>query len=226
LEGKMKGFSGESVHRCKCFGEDDGRDGSWFACPPDLCEADALLARAEAAEAERNEATAMNRMNIGIRKQAEARVTELESEMLDKNRIAVEAQTERDRVLGAYRRENDGRLAAEAEVARLKHNNEYGARVEHDLRTEVARLTQGIGLLDDEAESLGREADRLREALDEAIACLQRVVEADRDDSRMGHPNAGDSCIGACIGLDVMPWLDQRGKLLPFVARAALGEDA
>ena len=61
---------------------------------------------------------------------------------------------------------------------------------------------------------------------DETIACLQRVVEADRDDSRMGHPNAGDSCIGACIALDVMPWLDQRGKLLPFVARAALGEDA
>jgi hypothetical protein len=52
LEGKMKGFSGESVHRCKCFGEDDGRDGSWSACPPDLCEADVLLARAEAAEAE------------------------------------------------------------------------------------------------------------------------------------------------------------------------------
>jgi hypothetical protein len=64
--------------------------------------------------------------------------------------------------------------------------------------------------------------DALVAERDEAIACLQRVVEADRDDSRMGHPNAGDSCIGACIGLDVMPWLDQRGKLLPFVARAAL----
>jgi hypothetical protein len=66
--------------------------------------------------------------------------------------------------------------------------------------------------------------DALREAeaeRDDAISCLQRVVEADRDDSRMGHPNAGDSCIGACIGLDVMPWLDARGKLLPFVPRAA-----
>ena len=37
------------------------------------------------------------------------------------------------------------------------------------LEAEVARLTQGIGMLDDEAESLGREADRLREALKEIV---------------------------------------------------------
>ena len=49
-------FAGESAHRCKCFGEDDGPDGSWAACPPDLCEADALLARAQKAEAERDAA--------------------------------------------------------------------------------------------------------------------------------------------------------------------------
>ena len=83
-----------------------------------------------------------------------------------------------------------------------------------DARAEVKR--QGYSRAEYVLRAEAAEAER-----DEAIACLQRVVEADRDDSRMGHPNAGDSCIGACIGLDVMPWLDMRGKLLPFVARAA-----
>jgi hypothetical protein len=99
---------------------------------------------------------------------------------------------------------------------RISDEAEFRAEV---AEAEVARLAQGVT-------AQAEEARTLRETRYEAIACLQRVVEADRDDSRMGHPNAGDSCIGACIALDVMPWLDQRGKLLPFVARAALGEDA
>ena len=44
-------FSGESSHRCKCFGDEDSPDGSWAACPPDLCEADVLLARVGELEA-------------------------------------------------------------------------------------------------------------------------------------------------------------------------------
>jgi hypothetical protein len=35
---------------CKCFGEGDGRDGSWRPCPPDLCEADVLVEAAAARE--------------------------------------------------------------------------------------------------------------------------------------------------------------------------------
>ena len=46
---------------------------------------------------------------------------------------------------------------------------------------EVARLTQQVGLLDDEAESLGREADRLREAL----AGLMDQVERGDDPIRL-----------------------------------------
>jgi len=37
-------FSGPSVHRCKCFGEGDGLNGSYYPCPPDLCEAERLEA--------------------------------------------------------------------------------------------------------------------------------------------------------------------------------------
>lgn len=91
---------------------------------------------------------------------------------------------------------------------------------------DYARYGEILERLDVEVTALRDRLVAAEAERDEAIACLQRVVEADRDDSRMGHPNAGDSCIGVCIGLDVMPWLDQRGKLLPFVARAALGEDA
>lgn len=40
-------FAGESVHRCRCYGEGDGLHGEWRACPPELCEADALLAEVE-----------------------------------------------------------------------------------------------------------------------------------------------------------------------------------
>jgi hypothetical protein len=48
---------------------------------------------------------------------------------------------------------------------------------------------------------------------DAAVRLLQRVVEADRQDSKMGHPNPGDSCIGICLALEVMPFLDGLGKL-------------
>jgi hypothetical protein len=41
----MMAFSGPSIHRCRCFGEADGPNGSWYPCPPDLCEAEALLVR-------------------------------------------------------------------------------------------------------------------------------------------------------------------------------------
>jgi len=49
---------------------------------------------------------------------------------------------------------------------RVKEEKERAEAAE----AENARLTQGIGMLEDEAESLGREADRLREALREAKA--------------------------------------------------------
>jgi hypothetical protein len=47
---------------------------------------------------------------------------------------------------------------------------------------------------------------------DAAVALLRAVVHADRDDAKMGYPNPGDSCIGACIGLDVMPFLSELGE--------------
>ena len=58
--------------------------------------------------------------------------------------------------------------AAEAERHELKNKlavqQNWQTLYERE-KAENARLTQGIGMLDDEAESLGREADRLREAL-------------------------------------------------------------
>lgn len=48
-----------------------------------------------------------------------------------------------------------------------------------------------------------------------AIVLLQRVVQADRDDAKMGHPNPGESCVSICIGLEVMPFLDGSARLLP-----------
>ena len=50
--------------------------------------------------------------------------------------------------------------------------------------------------------------DDLLARLDEAVNHLQRVVQADRDDTKMGYPIPGDSCLAACIGLEVMRFLD------------------
>ena len=58
-------------------------------------------------------------------------------------------------------------------------------------------------------------SDERETLLKTAVWLLNRVVQADRDDATMGYPNAGDSCIGACIGLEVMPFLDRIGALLP-----------
>jgi len=52
------------------------------------------------------------------------------------------------------------------------------------------------------------ERDRLRERYDEATAHLYGIVEADKQDAMMGHPNPGDSCIGAYISLVLMEYLD------------------
>ena len=103
-------------------------------------------------------------------------------------------------------------------VPRTTPNN---ADIVRDWFASDTRADTDSGSWDDWNDAL-TSFDALVAESDEAVACLQRVVEADRDDSRMGHPNAGDSCIGICIALDVMPWLDRRGKLLPFVARATL----
>jgi len=55
--------------------------------------------------------------------------------------------------------------------------------------------------------------DDLLARLDEAVNYLQRVVQADRDDTKMGYPIPGDSCLAACIGLEVMRFLDEIGAL-------------
>jgi len=55
--------------------------------------------------------------------------------------------------------------------------------------------------------------DDLLARLDEAVNYLRRVVQADRDDTKMGYPIPGDSCLAACIGLEVMRFLDDVGAL-------------
>jgi len=55
--------------------------------------------------------------------------------------------------------------------------------------------------------------DDLLARLDEAVNHLQRVVQAGRDDTKMGYPIPGDSCLAACIGLEVMRFLDEIGAL-------------
>ena len=111
---------------------------------------------------------------------------------------------------------NDDEMDAQMEYWKSKAKAAEAERDEWKTEAMAARQHPHFAALNDQR---GR-ADAAEAERDAAIACLQRVVEADRDDSRMGYPNAGDSCIGACIALDVMPWLDQRGKLLPFVNRA------
>jgi hypothetical protein len=65
---------------------------------------------------------------------------------------------------------------------------------------------RGEGLL---REKHLRERVRVLEARQaQSEALLRRVVKADQDDANMGHPNPGDSCIAACIGLEVIPFLD------------------
>jgi len=56
-------------------------------------------------------------------------------------------------------------------------------------------------------------AEQTEKALAEAVNYLKRVVQADRDDTKMGYPIPGDSCLAACIGLEVMPFLDGVGAL-------------
>jgi len=55
--------------------------------------------------------------------------------------------------------------------------------------------------------------DDLLARLDEAVNYLQRVVQADRDDAEMGYQLRGDSCLAACIVLEVMRFLDEIGAL-------------
>jgi len=50
--------------------------------------------------------------------------------------------------------------------------------------------------------------DGLTAERDEAIRLLRGVVESDKQDAMMGHPNPGDSCISTYIGLVLMEWLD------------------
>ena len=49
--------------------------------------------------------------------------------------------------------------------------------------------------------------------LDEAVNYLRRVVQADGEDTKMGYSLPGDSCLAACIGLEVMRFLDDVGAL-------------
>lgn len=53
-----------------------------------------------------------------------------------------------------------------------------------------------------------RERDAAVARATEAHEVLRAVVQADREDSKMGYPNPGDSCIGICISLLVLPYLD------------------
>jgi len=56
-------------------------------------------------------------------------------------------------------------------------------------------------------------SEQAEKALAEAVNYLQRVVQADRDDTKMGYPIPGDSCLAACIGLEVMRFLNEIGAL-------------
>ena len=62
-------------------------------------------------------------------------------------------------------------------------------------------------------------AEQAEKALAEAVNYLKRVVQADRDDTKMGYPIPGDSCLAACIGLEVMLFLDDIGALTDAVSK-------
>ena len=65
--------------------------------------------------------------------------------------------------------------------------------------------------------------DDLLDRLDEAVNYLNRVVQADREDTKMGYPIPGDSCLAACIGLEVMRFLDEVGALTERSVADAIG---
>jgi len=98
-------LAGPFVHRCECFGTEDGPDGDWRACPPYLCEADLLLARAERAERERDEAR-QRVTDVTVQwdvwkescKEAEARVAALEL-VLNNLRGLAQKEIENNRAL-------------------------------------------------------------------------------------------------------------------------------
>ena len=97
-------------------------------------------------------------------------------------------------MVAAYELAGEETEAAEAEVARLK---EFMACADTPLMRDVLA-----------------ERDRLREQYDEATAHLYGIVEADKQDAMMGHPNPGDSCVSIYIGLVLMEWLDTRASLV------------
>ena len=53
--------------------------------------------------------------------------------------------------------------------------------------------------------------DRLVAERDEARDLLRLIVQADRDDAMMGHPNPGDSCVSVVLSLSVLEYLDKLG---------------
>jgi hypothetical protein len=55
--------------------------------------------------------------------------------------------------------------------------------------------------------SARQRAQQAEDRLALVTAALEAVVEADRIDAKMGYPTPGDSALGACIGLHVMPLL-------------------
>ena len=74
-------FKGVSPHRCKCLGENDSRDGTWRACPPDLCEADVLLRRMAELEIDRNDWKRISDEAEARAEAAEAKLARAEQEI-------------------------------------------------------------------------------------------------------------------------------------------------
>ena len=62
-------------------------------------------------------------------------------------------------------------------------------------------------------DALVARCEQLQQERDDAVSLLRGCVKADRDDSRMGHPNPGDSCASIHLALAVMPWLAARAAL-------------
>lgn len=120
---------------------------------------------------------------------AEARAKACESEVNVQQRIVREVKE----------------MLAQQQAREVRLSGELG-----QLRVQKRGRDERIGELEREVRALKAARSWGAEG-GEAVRLLQRVVQADKDDARMGHPNAGDSCVGICLSLEVVPWLEQHG---------------
>jgi len=100
-----------------------------------------------------------------------------------------------------YSREDLAAMQERAEAAEAKRD-EANARWN---RSEIHSAGMQTRLVNAAARAEAAESQR-----DEAVGLLRGVVEADKQDAKMGHPNPGDSCIAIYIGLVLMEWLDKQ----------------